>query len=364
MKIIVILIILTSQWLLPGEVVFRDIIPGKIFLLDDQGYMYTDQGEHTINKYSPEGKFLLKIGQKGEGPGDIKRLGGFGINPADKNIYVTEFFGGNKWISKFSTEGKFLETWKSNLDWKKWKGLWHIKFSREGNAFIEMITFKEKKINDYLITFSDICLLKFSPDGKQECSIFDLKIESSISDNNTGIGIPFKEGYHMDIDSGMIFLTENETGFVSIFDHSGNLKKKIPVPFKQEKITGKDKDDWYKDMLESPWAKSGLEQGWLKLNTLQFYQKRMPFPAFKPVSDAMIIDGKGNLYIRKYSYFKKGEKKWAKINISNGNFVILKSKPGEELLAIRLNDVYIKRPDNEGDNLLVKTAVGNFFYDK
>ena len=45
--------------------------------MDSKGNTYSDYGNHQISKYSPEGKLLVRFGRKGEGPGDIKRLGWF-----------------------------------------------------------------------------------------------------------------------------------------------------------------------------------------------------------------------------------------------------------------------------------------------
>jgi hypothetical protein len=82
-----------------GEAVF--------FNTDDEGNFYvTDWDKKRIQKYSPDGEFLLTIGRKGQGPGEFGNL-----SPArfdkDNNIYVTDIV--NQRISFFDKGGKYLK---------------------------------------------------------------------------------------------------------------------------------------------------------------------------------------------------------------------------------------------------------------
>jgi hypothetical protein len=78
-----------------------------IFNTDDEGNFYiTDWDRKRIQKYSPEGKFLLTIGKQGQGPGEF---GNPSIVRFDKwnRIYVTDI--SNQRIHFFDRAGNFLE---------------------------------------------------------------------------------------------------------------------------------------------------------------------------------------------------------------------------------------------------------------
>ncbi|MCU0286256.1 MAG: hypothetical protein MUF15_07635, partial [Acidobacteria bacterium] len=115
-------LILIAYSSLPAEETFK-IFPGNVFLVDSEGNFFTSASTNSIAKYSPKGEFLLEIGRAGEGPSDIKRLGWFALHPKNEEIYVTESFGGNRWISRFSKNGNYLGEWKCELDWTKYDGL-------------------------------------------------------------------------------------------------------------------------------------------------------------------------------------------------------------------------------------------------
>ena len=66
---------------------------------DGNIYVY-DAVDAFIKVYSPEGKFLRKMGGEGQGPGEIKRADGvrFGFT-LDGLLYFTEFINGHRWIT-------------------------------------------------------------------------------------------------------------------------------------------------------------------------------------------------------------------------------------------------------------------------
>jgi len=78
-----------------------------LFSADEEGNIYvTDWDKKRIQKYNSDGKFLLTIGRKGQGPGEFGNL-----SPArfdkDNNIYVTDIV--NQRISFFDKEGNYLK---------------------------------------------------------------------------------------------------------------------------------------------------------------------------------------------------------------------------------------------------------------
>jgi hypothetical protein len=76
------------------------------FNTDEDGNFYvSDLDTYRILKYNPDGKYLLSIGRKGQGPGEFGGLSFIGFDK-DKNIYTNDAV--NNRISFFDKEGKYL----------------------------------------------------------------------------------------------------------------------------------------------------------------------------------------------------------------------------------------------------------------
>ena len=76
------------------------------FNTDQEGNFYvTDWDNHRIQKYNPEGKYLLTIGREGQGPGEFQSLSVARFDK-DKNLYVSD--SRNSRISFFDKHGQFL----------------------------------------------------------------------------------------------------------------------------------------------------------------------------------------------------------------------------------------------------------------
>jgi len=80
---------------------------GISFNTDDEGNFYVaDSDTHRIQKYDPEGKYLLTIGREGQGPGEFQSLS-IPRFDKDNNLYITD--GSNRRISLFDKDGQYLK---------------------------------------------------------------------------------------------------------------------------------------------------------------------------------------------------------------------------------------------------------------
>ncbi len=78
-----------------------------IFNTDDEGNFYvSDWQKLRIQKYNPDGKYLLSIGKQGQGPGEF---GNLSVVRFDRRglLYVTDL--ANRRINFFDREGNFME---------------------------------------------------------------------------------------------------------------------------------------------------------------------------------------------------------------------------------------------------------------
>ncbi len=76
------------------------------FNTDEDGNFYvSDVGARRIQKYDPDGKYLLTIGRKGQGPGEFGSVSLVRFDK-DNNLYTID--AGNSRISFFDKDGKYL----------------------------------------------------------------------------------------------------------------------------------------------------------------------------------------------------------------------------------------------------------------
>jgi DNA-binding beta-propeller fold protein YncE len=77
------------------------------FSTDEDGNFYvSDTDANRIQKYDPDGKYLLTIGREGQGPGEFGSLSLVRFDN-DNNIYAID--GSNNRISFFNKEGKYIK---------------------------------------------------------------------------------------------------------------------------------------------------------------------------------------------------------------------------------------------------------------
>ncbi|WP_166404843.1 SMP-30/gluconolactonase/LRE family protein [Desulfonema ishimotonii] len=95
----------------------HDARDGKVhtpmgILLDNDGNIYvSDTGNHRIQKFDSEKRFISKWGGTGTNPGEFYDVNGVAMDSSG-NIYAADFK--NHRIQKFDSQGKFVKEWGSN----------------------------------------------------------------------------------------------------------------------------------------------------------------------------------------------------------------------------------------------------------
>lgn len=350
-NIVFILILFYGSAILFPQQVIKDLFCGQgPLVLDKQGNMYIGYDSHSIVKYSPQGKELLKMGQDGAGPGDIRRMNWYAFNPKDNNIYVTEYFEGNRWISRFTTEGKFAGVWNFELGVTKYDASPVIEFDSQGNVIVVVLKKVFKRYRDFDISENKYELLKFSPEGKFIVKIYSFSLESAAyKEGNFTATIPFNNGMEWTVFQEKIIVKETGGDFIAIFSPDGKLEKQIPFPAKKEKVTNKDLDDWEKEVNSWQWIKSLVAQGRANVG---FWKRNLPFPAYKPNTEGrMCIDSKGYLYLREYTGYDRRDSIQFKINLQNGEISKFKLKPGLNI-EMTWNNQFILYTMNDDEETL------------
>jgi hypothetical protein len=247
-KLYLALVLIFLSVLLYPETVIKGIPLSRVFLIDTGGDIFVDNDINSVACYSADGKFKYKFGQAGEGPGDIKRMGWFAINPVDHHIYVTEFLEGNRWISVFTRDGKILATRKIALNWDECHGLSFIQFDSRGDMYVQSQKSVYRPLKDFSIGRWENRVLKFSSGGELIKDIYRMEQDFSADKGGKGnITIPFFNYLYWTIFEDKVIVRESINNYFSLFDREGNLIKKYSIPFKREKVTEKDIDEWEAD---------------------------------------------------------------------------------------------------------------------
>ena len=160
-----------------------------------------DSGNYRIQKFDKNGNYLLTIGRKGQGPGDILRS--FEIK-LDSHNNILIFDIDNNRISKFDTRANF--TGSFSVPFTPYHGV----LDAEDNIYIYS-RYKEKLIH------------KFSPQGQHLLSFMD-EIKSNIKRIEPHINSSGRIGITQDNE---IYLVLTSPYTICFFDSKGKLLKKI-----------------------------------------------------------------------------------------------------------------------------------------
>src|SRR5207253_10852964 len=98
---------LDHGWTTPD---YRNGRPSGLSIDRDGNLLVSDSHYHCLRIYSPEGKFLRKIGgEAGTGPGQLAYVSD-AVQDEQGNYYVAEFAENHR-TSNLDSEARFLKTW-------------------------------------------------------------------------------------------------------------------------------------------------------------------------------------------------------------------------------------------------------------
>ena len=214
---------------------------------DGNIYIY-DLADAFIKAYSPEGKFLRKIGGRGQGPGEIQRPDGvsFGFTP-DEKLFFTEFIRGHPWITFMELTGEFSRVLKFEI--KELFGVDRAVSLRDG-SFLAKLSFpgRPEKRKDYFFYSSPMELVILSPKGRIISRIIKTSYFTRISYIGDGADspLPFTPRFlWCPFKNNMVIFTDGLSTRLKVYDYKGKLIKEIDTPLSEpEKVTKNDLDEW------------------------------------------------------------------------------------------------------------------------
>ncbi|NIM18158.1 MAG: hypothetical protein GTO45_31695 [Candidatus Aminicenantes bacterium] len=221
---------------------------GNIYIYDYQTVF--------INVFSPEGKFLRKMGGKGQGPGEIQRADGvyFNFTYDKKMLYFSEFFGGHRWITFMELSGKFHNVIKLKMT-KNYAISRSIPL-KNGSLLTEAFFRCDKgKTGDYFLYRCPTALIIITKEGEMGTEILRTNYVERISLRSDGadLGIPFVPVFQwVLLEEKSIVFTDGQSNVLKIYDlkgkKTGEIKTSLPEP---QKVTDRDLEAWKKDRIEN-----------------------------------------------------------------------------------------------------------------
>lgn len=171
---------------------------------DSEGNVYmTERSNNNIQKFTHDGKFLKRWGQRGTNPGDMHEPYEVKIH----NDYVYLVDKNNDRIQKFDTNGKFIRLWE--------------KFNATGGGFVEMnkpeaIAFHPSTGDVYITDTGNNRTLKLD-------SNFNFVLQWGYYGRGEG---QFDHPHGIGVDSkGNVYINELNVARIQKFDSNGNFIK-------------------------------------------------------------------------------------------------------------------------------------------
>ena len=271
-----------------------------------------DSSDSLIKVYSPEGKYLRKIGGKGQGPGELQRADGatFGFTP-DGKLYFTEYIRGHRWITLMELSGEFNKVLTPEIS--KEFGI-NSAFPLNDGGFLVHLSFtsRPERKKDYFLYRNPRALVRINSNGKIISEIIKMEyftMISSISDGATS-GLPFIPVFTWTpFKNSTVIFADGTSKNLKIYDYNGKFIREIVTTLPEpDKVTGKDLNVWRKRREE---LMTGRDKYWydrwgkvIEKYKKSIYEKKPNLSGISLTPDGnILITGPSGYEERKINYW-------------------------------------------------------------
>ena len=255
------------------------------YAVDAQDNVYVeDDSDMSIKVFDPRGKYLRTIGRKGNGPGEFARIADMALLP-DGRLLVTDFE--TRRTSLFSPEGQFL----SSFQWKKFFSQVYLATDSSYTVNEMVLSEDRRELWAKTIDFNGEEVLAF---GRFSYPEFKMLTQGEITFSTS---VPWSPAsvFAGDQKRQWLYHCLSDKYLIEVYDQKGKLFRKIDRPYELVPVTDEDisqiKSE-YADRGDSPFAKL-IEQ--------------MAIPKVKTVTDRLLVDNDGNLWVETNEEQRKPE---------------------------------------------------------
>lgn len=323
--------------------------PTKIMEGPDGNIYAADYKDYYIKVYSRDGNYLHRIGGKGEGPGQMKRMGSFGFSTDGKSLIFSEYFRGHKWLTFTGLNGEFKEVLNLNIDGTY--GVLGIVMLPGGKFLLQI---NERRLKDiqkegqYYKYYITKRLVIVNSSGEIETNIIRQRYVSSVSmvGNGSDITLPFQPAFiWADTGKGVIF-TDGISPHLKIYNYKGDEKARILSPLPEpQTVTQDDLAKWKSRKLEVTKKHPRLLEslrGVLKLYNKSIFEHK---PNVRSVSVTPI----GNILVEGTFHEKDKTADYWLLNAQGES--IFKAKLKAREVSIAKNFIFLLIVDDEGEGV-------------
>jgi len=248
----------------------------------DDNIFVLDSGNSRIQKFDKNGRYLMTIGRKGQGPGEFQGFSGAFID-SKSNLYVDQGHS----ISVFDNKGKYIRSIPLGTQ------SYLFGITADGNIIATIVTIIETKISDDIVLFDSVgkrlkTLATYPNPRVKIASGVALGARNTFAPHLYFLPLNEKLGIYGFSLNYRLFLINSSSDIISIIE-----KEEIPEP-----LTKKDKERDIDSEIDF-WKKHGM------LIPRNEIEKAYPFPPNKAFFHGLMTDDLGNIYVSKISTIKK-----------------------------------------------------------
>jgi hypothetical protein len=281
--------------------------------VDNEGNIFAlDSKEGKIKEFDKYGKHLRTIGKKGPGPGEWQVPSRMHLTP-DERLAILD--RGNNRIGFYSLQGECL----SEISTAKWDFL-QLRVDSRSHIYADYLAFSDKGVSQKLLKFdSSLNLLATIAESQSDMKLprFNIMTDRFVYDIIRGDQLAWA------------YTTRYE---IQISNLEGKTIKKIVKDYDRINITEKDK----RDIIQGRYGEAGPPQRLI-----------LEFPThFYPIQ-SIVVDDKGQFYVRTYERDSKGNYSIDVFN-SEGIYSAKFSLPAADILStVRQDKLYCLVEENE-----------------
>lgn len=276
-----------EELLITGEDKNGDIVlyqPGR-FVVDLKGNIYiSDRSDQSIIIFTKDGKYKLKIGSKGNGPGEFQHINDMCILPDGKLLVADQR---SRRSTIFDTNFEFIKSFQ----WRKNHFLIYYasdstyittenNFDKKPQVFIKSYDFSANE----LVTFFEMTMPESWAFTTDESTFY---IYLPFSPESILVG---------DKQQQWLYHCVNNKYVIDVYGKDGNLFRQIDRPYDPVPFTKKDEQN-YRSSHSSD-----------ENDPMDKIYNQIPLPKTKTITNRMLVDDLGNLWIETFEEREKDTK--------------------------------------------------------
>jgi len=249
----------------------------QFYLADASGRIWIgERQDQSFKVFDSEGNFLKTVGAKGDGPGEFQSLAYCGFAP-DGRLVVSDFRA--RRTSVFDREGNFL----SDFKWRNMLSRLHL--IRQNSFVADELIYGDRADEPRLY----IRELDFEGQELRTFGEFTLPRPKSIRIGNIVMGLSVPQSpasvFAGDGERGWLYHCLNSEYSIEVHDAEGRLFRVMDRPYSLQPFTSEEKEEYRGRYDSSPDPE------------LKKLVRDMELPSFKTVTDRMLVDDQGSLWV-------------------------------------------------------------------